>query len=266
MSRNDRTDRNTLLGNGTISLAVGLSFILAACSSPGVKSSGEETVGSSKLPHAVDPRAFTASVVGDIKQYCTLPTENLPADKPGLFAPVSKTLQRVDITFDGWDVIPPAWSVPESQRQLSLIGVVPAREQSSLLSQEIVWQAPYEVGQDFVIVECHFSVKCDGVISNNLGHEIFEGEKHAEAAIASHAKNVASINDARCCGLGRTDFTPQDQHVFLQSDGHRISARVTYQLALSVIPQTPFIIDARGEIGIRNLAFLSGSPPYLSIG
>jgi len=80
-------------------LAVGLSFFLAACSTPGVKPPGETVAAPEKSPQTVQPLGLTVAAVGDIMLGSDFPRNRLPPAKLDLLAPVSHTLQQADIAF-----------------------------------------------------------------------------------------------------------------------------------------------------------------------
>ena len=84
----------------TRGLAVGLSFILAACSAPGIKDSTQtgspQPAKSRETSHAV---ALTVAAVGDVMLGTDFPQDRLPPTELNLLEPVSYTLQQADIAF-----------------------------------------------------------------------------------------------------------------------------------------------------------------------
>lgn len=84
----------------TRGLAVGLSFILAACSTPGVRVT-PETGAAQESESLESPQAFSLSVaaVGDIMLGTDYPHDRLPPAELNLLEPVSHTLQQADIAF-----------------------------------------------------------------------------------------------------------------------------------------------------------------------
>lgn len=267
MSRNDRTDKSALLGNGTIGLAVGLSFMLAACSTPGIKSPGDECVGSNKLPQTVVPKVFTTAVAGNIEHYGNVPTEGLSADHPELFAPASHTLQRVDISFGGLGAVPVPWGEALKWRPFTLIGNDHSEIQSSLLSLEIVWQAPTLFGDGFVAVECHYHTESDDVIAKNVENEILDMRNYPEHSGFSPVSAVANFKPVHYFSFGGKCSNQQSHLHALQPHWQHKSVRLSQYLALNVPPEIPLDIDERELIGFSNPAFLSGSPPrYFLIG
>lgn len=83
-------------------LAVGLSFILAACSTPGVKVTPETANVQGQEAEARDVHkvmSLTVAAVGDIMLGTDYPHDRLPPPDLNLLDPVSHTLQQADITF-----------------------------------------------------------------------------------------------------------------------------------------------------------------------
>lgn len=81
-------------------LAMGLSFILAACSTPGVKVSHDaspaQKAESLKAPKEL---SLTVAAVGDIMLGTDYPHNRLPPSEINLLEPVVHTLQQADIAF-----------------------------------------------------------------------------------------------------------------------------------------------------------------------
>lgn len=78
-------------------LAVGLSFILAACSTPGVRVTPDAAPVQEQ--GAEIPPTLTVAAVGDIMLGTDYPHDRLPPPDLNLLAPVAHTLQQADITF-----------------------------------------------------------------------------------------------------------------------------------------------------------------------
>ena len=84
----------------TRGLAVGLSFILAACSAPGIKDSAEKDSSLSVLSgQAGLTSPLTVAAVGDIMLGTDFPQDRLPPPDIKLLEPVSYSLQQADIAF-----------------------------------------------------------------------------------------------------------------------------------------------------------------------
>jgi hypothetical protein len=81
-------------------LAVGLSFILAACSSPGIKDS-PDTVSSPpiKSRETSQPLPLTVATVGDVMLGTDFPHDRLPPPELNLLQPVASSLQQADVAF-----------------------------------------------------------------------------------------------------------------------------------------------------------------------
>ncbi len=79
-------------------LAVGLSFILAACSSPGVRVT-PEAGAPQEAQEQPQPMNLTVAAVGDIMLGTDYPHGRLPPPELDLLKPVSHTLQQADIAF-----------------------------------------------------------------------------------------------------------------------------------------------------------------------
>lgn len=83
-------------------LAVGLSFILAACSTPGVKVTPEPAPTPAQETEALESLPvvnLTVAAVGDIMLGTDYPRDRLPPPELSLLEPVSHVLQQADITF-----------------------------------------------------------------------------------------------------------------------------------------------------------------------
>ncbi len=84
----------------TRGLAVGLSFILAACSTPGVRVTPD--TGAAQESEALEsqqPFSLSVAAVGDIMLGTDYPHDRLPPAELNLLEPVSHTLQQADIAF-----------------------------------------------------------------------------------------------------------------------------------------------------------------------
>jgi hypothetical protein len=81
-------------------LAVGLSFILAACSTPALKESPPAaTPQASQPPETTLPVTLTVAAVGDIMLGTDFPKDRLPPSDINILEPVSATLQQADVAF-----------------------------------------------------------------------------------------------------------------------------------------------------------------------
>ncbi len=83
-------------------IAVGLSFILAACSSSGVRVTPDTTNVQEQETEAREvpqPTSLTVAAVGDIMLGTDYPHDRLPPPELNLLEPVSYTLRQADITF-----------------------------------------------------------------------------------------------------------------------------------------------------------------------
>ncbi|NIQ10149.1 MAG: hypothetical protein GWO23_10925, partial [Gammaproteobacteria bacterium] len=81
-------------------LAVGLSFIMAACSSTGVRVSTDITPAQKAESQESTKKAnLTIAAVGDIMLGTDYPLDRLPPPEVNLLEPVADTLQQADITF-----------------------------------------------------------------------------------------------------------------------------------------------------------------------
>lgn len=81
-------------------MAVGLSFILAACSTPGIKDSPDtDSSQAAKSRESAQAKPLTVATVGDIMLGTDFPQDRLPPPDLKLLGPVSYTLQQADIAF-----------------------------------------------------------------------------------------------------------------------------------------------------------------------
>jgi len=104
MSRFDRDINSILSGSGSLysarSIAVGLSFFLAACSSPGVKVAAPDALGSSKSSHILEPQSpLSVASIGDITLNGDYPDDKLAPEVMAPFGVFSPTLHQVDLAY-----------------------------------------------------------------------------------------------------------------------------------------------------------------------
>lgn len=81
-------------------LAVGLSFILAACSTPGLKDPPQaDSSQATRSREAPPPVTLSVAAVGDIMLGTDYPQDRLPPPELDMLEPVAATLQQADIAF-----------------------------------------------------------------------------------------------------------------------------------------------------------------------
>lgn len=97
-------DYGGLIRSPAKSLAVGLSFFLAACSSSAVRVSNDAAVPTNKSAQAIQPVTLTATNVNDIVRGGDLPLAQFSRVALELSVPVSHKLSHADVAFGQ-----PAW-------------------------------------------------------------------------------------------------------------------------------------------------------------